>query len=305
MRLICLMLLSALDAIAAAPEKPSWRVSFLAVDGAPVKMQELKATVNGAPARLARMIGDQEPLVLLVVLDLAGDLSLVDPAREALIVEIAKLPPQVSVALLRAQDGLRVLDDPGTRREKLTETIRTLAISGRAGLLETVKSAVLLADTMLLKTRVRTAVLYVSDSLITNYREDYTNPVVNSSDSNDMSRRFPEGLVKEKLRQLRSELVSTLSPVFLVHLNYQSDRLNEAYQTGLLDLSAASGGRAVFCRSVGEISSAVTETLERLTRLQSVDLELKPSRARQWELSLEVPGRQLQYRIHYQPAREK
>ena len=305
MRLISVILWSVPGLLAAGSEKPSWRVSFVPVDGAPVKMQDLKATVNGVPARVVRMIGDQEPLVLLVVLDLAGDLSLVDPAREALISEIAKLPPQVSVALLRAQDGLRVLDDPGTRREQLAESIRTLAISGRAGLLETINSAVILADSLLLKTRVRTAVLYVSDSLITNYREDYTNPVVNSSDSNDMSRRFPEGLVKEKLRQLKSELASTLSPVFLVHLNYQSDRLNEAYQTGLLDLSAASGGQAVFCRSVGEIPSAVAETLERLTRLQSVDLELKPSRARQWELSLKVPGRQLQYRVHYQPAREK
>ena len=305
MRLTSLVACLVIGLLGAVPEKPAWRVSFFPSDGAPVKMQELKATVNGVPARVARMTGDQEPLVLLVVLDLAGDLSLVDPAREALIAEIANLPPQVSVALLRAQDGLRVLDDPGTSRMKLAKTIRELAISGRAGLLETINSVVLLADSMLVKTRVRTAVLYVSDSLITNYREDYTNPVVNSSDSNDMSRRFPEGLVKEKVRQLRSELVSTLSPVFLVHLNYQSDRLNEAYQTGLLDLSAASGGRAVFCRSVGEIPSAVTETLERLIRLQSVDLEVKPSRARQWELSLESPGRQLQYRIHYQPAREK
>ena len=180
MRLIRVVLWSALGVWAGAPEKSSWRVSFVPVDGAPVKMEELNATVNGAPARVARMIGDQEPLVLLVVLDLAGDLSLVDPAREALISEIANLPPQVSVALLRAQDGLRVLDDPGTRREQLAESIRKLAISGRAGLLETINSAVILADTMLLKTRVRTAVLYVSDSLITNYREDYTNPVVSN-----------------------------------------------------------------------------------------------------------------------------
>jgi hypothetical protein len=265
----------------------------------------MRATVNGAPAPLARLIGPQDPLIIVLVLDLAGDLSLVDPAREALIAELGKLPANVSVALLRAQDGLRVIEDPGTPKDKMIETIRALSISGRAGLLDTVSTATRLADTMLEKSRVRTAVLFVSDSLITNYREDYTNPVVNSSDSNDMSRRFPEGLVKEKLRQLKADMASTLTPVFLVHVNYQSDRLNEAYQTGLLDLAAATGGNAKFCRSVGEIPGSVTEALERVVRLQAVELEPKPTRAKQWDISLEVPGRQLQYRTHYTPAREK
>jgi hypothetical protein len=304
MRPACLLLAS-LAWAASPPEKVSLRVPFLPFEGEAVSAQEMKATVNGAPAQLARLIGPRDPLVIIVVLDLAGDLSLVDPAREALVAQIEKLPPHVTVALLRAQDGLRVLEDPGTSADKLAETIRALSISGRAGLLDTVSTATRLADSLLTKSRVRTAVLFVSDSLITNYREDYTNPVVNSSDSNDMSRRFPEGLVKEKLRQLKADMASTLSPVFLVHVNYQHDRLNEAYQTGLLDLIAATGGNAKFCRSVGEIPGAVTEAIERVVRIQAVELEPKAGRAKQWDISLEVPGRPLQYRTRYTPPREK
>jgi hypothetical protein len=303
--LIALLLTVPLCGAAGPTEKVSLRIPFLAFEGDAVKSQELKARVNGVAAVLSKLLSPQEPLVLIVVLDLAGDLSLVDPARQALIAEIAKLPPNVSIALMRAQDGLRVLDDPGTPRDKLAETIQTLSISGRAGLLDTVITATRLADALLQKSHVRTAVLFLSDSLITNYREDYTNPVVNSSDANDMSRRFPEGLVKEKLRQLKAEMLSTLTPFFLVHVNYQRDRLNEAYQTGLMDLAAATGGNAKFCRSVGEIPGALTEALDRLGRLQTVEVELKPGRAKQWDISLEAPGRQLQYRTHYTPAREK
>jgi len=304
MRLLLPMLLTYLAVAATPPEKVSLRIPFLS-EGETVKLQDLKASINGAPAHLSRVLGTQEPLVLLVVLDLAGDLSLVDPARQALIAEIEKLPAQVSVALLRAQDGLRVLEDPGESREKVVESIRGLSISGRAGLLDTINSATRLADAVLVKSHVRTAVLFVSDSLITNYREDYTNPVVNSSDSNDMSRRFPEGLVKEKLRQLKAEMASTLTPVFLVHVNYQNDRLNEAYQTGLLDLTNSTGGAAKFCRSIAEIPGAVTEAVERIGRLQTVELEPKMSRAKQWDISLEAPGRQLSHRSRYTPAKEK
>ena len=301
MRTILLMSLAATLWSAGPPVKIALRVPFLVVEGAAITAPELKASINGNVAQLGRISGAQEPLVLAIVLDLAGDLSLVDPAREALIAEIEKLPAYVSVALLRAQDGLRVLEDPGTPREKLAESIRALSISGRAGLLDTLNPATHLADAMLLKSRVRTAVLFLSDSLITNYREDYTNPVVNSSDANDMSRRFPEGLVKEKLRQLKAEMSATLTPVFLVHVNYQSDRLNEAYQTGLLDLASTTGGHAKFCRTVGEIPSAMAEAFERLIRLQSVELEAKPTRAKQWDITLEAPGRVLQHRSHYTP----
>lgn len=290
---------------ATPPDKLPVRVPFLLLEGEAVKAQEISAKVNGVPAAITRLFTNEDPLLLLVVLDLAGDLSRVDPARESLAAELAQLPPNVSVGLLRAQDGLQVLEDPGTPREKLAVLIRGLSISGRAGLLDTTDTVARLGDAMLLKSRVRTAVLFISDSLITNYREDYTNPVVNSSDANDMSRRFPEGLVKEKIRQLRTELSSTLTPLFLVHVNYRSDRLNEAYQSGLLDLFTSSGGKAIFCRSIGEIPAAIHETIETLMTLQAVEVEPKPSRSKQWQILLEAPGRRFHYRTYYTPARVK
>jgi hypothetical protein len=210
--------------------------------------------------------------MLLVVLDLAGDLSLVDPAREALIDGIRKLPANTYVGLLRAQDGLRVLVDPGPNREPVLEAIRGLSISGHAALLDTVETAAQLGDNILSKAKVRLAVLYVTDSSIANYREDYTNPVVNASDSRDMSRRFPEGLVKEKIQQLHARLKESSSPLFVVHLNYQNDRLSDAYQTGLLELATATGGGAEFCRSVADIPDTIARMLASIVEHSAPDV---------------------------------
>ena len=40
------------------------------------------------------------------------------------------------------------------------------------------------------KSPVRVSVLYITDRNIYNYREDYTNPVINGSDPHDLSRVF-------------------------------------------------------------------------------------------------------------------
>jgi hypothetical protein len=168
-------------------------------------------------------------------------------------------------------------------------------------LLETISSAAALADAVLRSARVRSAVLYVTDGLITQYRQDYTNPVVNSSDANDMSRRFPEGLVKEKIRQLKEELAATLVPVFIVHLNFQSDRLNEAYQIGLLDLAASSGGEASFCRTPSDVAPAIEKAFARIAQLQTVEFDARPGKSRQLDLLLSAPGRTLQHRSRYVP----
>lgn len=287
---------------AAVPDRPApvaLRLSLWPKEGEPLVAKDIVVAVNGKPAKVNRLSSPNDPLVLSVVLDLVGDLTLADPAREALIAEIEK--GKASVALLRAQDGLRVLADPGTPRAKLAEAVRAVPISGRAGLLETISQAAVLADAVLRSARVRTAVLYLTDGLITNYRQDYTNPVVNSSDANDMSRRFPEGLVKEKIRQLKDELAETLAPVFVVHLNYQSDRLNEAYQTGLLDLATSTGGEATFCRTPSDIGPAIQLAFTRLAALQIAEVEGRMGKSRQFEFSVEVPGREVQYRSRYAP----
>lgn len=276
-------------------------IPFWVTEGEPAA--SLSAKAAGAPVKVLRTRGPGHDMVLLVVLDLAGDLAQVDPARTALVEALEKLPSNVYTGLMRAQDGLRVLLDPGPDRTKIKETIEGLNISGRAGLLDTVETAAQIADSMLAKANVRTAILYVSDSSISNYREDFTNPVVNSGDSRDMSRRFPEGLVKEKLSQLSARLAPRQTPLFIVHLNYQNDRLNEAYQAGLLEIANASAGSAVFCRSIGEIPEAIANTLTTIQALQNAEIQLGPTKAKQVDIELSAEGRTLRYRQRISPRK--
>lgn len=260
----------------------------------------LEAKVNGTAARILSQRNPEDDLLLLLVVDFAGDLAYVDPARQALTESIEKLPPNAWVALLRAQDGLRTLVDPSPGRDGVVQAIRDLGISGKAGLLETIETAAGLADALLDHSNVRVAVLYVTDSSIYNYREDYTNPVVNSSDGRDMSRRFPEGLIKEKIRQLEARLATKEAPVFIVHLAYSSDRLSEAYQTGLLSLATTTGAQATICRSLAEIPTAIQQAFTAITTLHYVSIELKAAAAaKQVDVTLTAPDTAPRHRTRF------
>ena len=115
---------------------------------------------------------------------------------------------------------------------------------------------------MLAKSAVRVAILYVTDGDVRNYREDFNNPVINSSDSHDLSRRFPETLVQEKIAKLDAVLSARQTPVFIVDLNQHTDRLNEAYHNGLKQLAETSGGAAFFARSITEIPASIHNAFE-------------------------------------------
>ena len=64
---------------------------------------KFEATLNGTPASVSAQLGPSSDQVILIVLDVTGDPSYVDPARQALVAEISKLPHNTWVALLRAQ----------------------------------------------------------------------------------------------------------------------------------------------------------------------------------------------------------
>ena len=158
---------------------------------------------------------------------------------------------------LRQLQGGQFIDECS---EQLAALVKGVDETGKAGLLTTVESAAAIGDSLLARTNVRVAVLYVTDSNIYNYREDFTNPVINSSDSRDLSRRFPDQLIREKIQKLSDSLAASETPLFFVHLNYFSDRINEAYQRGLLQLAEETGGIGAFCRSRcrrGYVSSAM------------------------------------------------
>jgi len=282
---------------AGAADKPAPAV--LRVAAWPGSGDGLSARVDGKPVRILRVRRPTDDLLLLIVLDLTGDLSLVDPARDALIDELKKMPANAWAGLLRSQDGLRVLVDPGPDREALISTLKSLQIAGRAGLLETVEPAAQLGTGILRKTPVRIAILYLTDSNIYNYREDYTNPVINYSDSRDLSRRFPEALIREKTSKLSDTLASYAVPVFVVHLAWLRDRLNEAYQTGLQQMAETTGGQAWFCRTPTEIPTNVSEAFSRILTHWAIDLEAPDRSAKTFTVGLSEGGQDIPCRTRF------
>ncbi len=255
--------------------------------------------VDGEPSPVVAARGPDDDLVVLVVLDLSEELGLADLARPALVSAIDALPARAAVALLRAADGLKAVVDPTTDRAAVTAAINSAAVSGRPGLLDSVEMTARIADGILSKAAVRVAVVYVTDSNIYSYREDYTNPVINSSDPHDMSRRFPEGLVREKISSLAGKLSGYEAPLFIVHLAYRTDTLNEAYQAGLMQLVATEGGTSVFCRSRGEIAGAIADTFRTIASHYSIVLRVPPRRSKIVQVQLEAEGQSLTYRSRF------
>jgi hypothetical protein len=268
---------------------------------AALRVEDLSARIDEAAASVLRVQGPDDDLMLLIVLDLVGDPSSVEPAKTALLEEIRRMPPRTVVGLLRAQDSLTVLADPTTDRDQLEQAITALPVSGKAGLLNTIEAAGHIADSILCKTTVRVALLYITDSEVANYREDFTNPVINSSDSHDLSRKFPEALVQEKIANLDRALEGQQTPLFLVHLNYRTDRINDAYQNGLKQLAETTAGTAAFCRSSAEIPQAIEKAISLIGAHYSVTLALPVRAGKTVHIELDAEGgiRTLNYRTHF------
>lgn len=298
---LLMLLLSALPAAAAEGRRPVRTMLRVAApeQDPPLDSAAFKAILDGSPARVIRARGPKDDLVLLVVLDLTGDLTLIDSARASLTERLSKLPHNNWVGVLKSQDGLEVIQDPSPDREKTSSTITSYVATGKAGLLTTIESAAALGDSLLTRANVRVAVLYVTDSNIYNYREDYTNPVINSSDSRDLSRRFPDQLIREKIQKLSDRLAASETPLYFVHLNYFSDPINEAYQRGLMQLAEESGGSGAFCRSRGEIPDAVGRIVSSAATHWSVDVELGGAKSRTANVDLLNGERDVPNRIRF------
>jgi hypothetical protein len=306
--MIPLLLLFLAGAAAAKPpaaEKPApkpiqVRVPVSVHSEKRLKPADFKAAVEGASsAKIVRVRTPEDDLVLIVIMDVVGDLALVEPARQALVQQIGAMPKRIHVALLRAQDGLRVLLDPTADRNAFESALMSMPIAGKAGLLDTVQIAEQIGEAVARKSEVRVALLYITDSNVRNYQEDFTNPVINSSDSRDLSRRFPEGLIREKISRLETTLEYFQTPMSIVHLAYSSERLNNTYQTGLLQLARSTGGTASFCRSSAEISTAISSVLWHLTNQYHVHVQLPPKAPKSIVLSLTSGNRALTYRSRY------
>ncbi|HLY18133.1 MAG TPA: hypothetical protein VKR61_12965 [Bryobacteraceae bacterium] len=300
-----LPVLMLIAALAATPPKLTNSILKVAVwagdkDAPPLAAKDLRATLGGTASRVVDVKGPDDDLLLVVVLDLAGDLSLAEPAKEALAADIEKLPPRATVAVMRAQDGPKVLADPGVDRAPAVAAVHDLPVSGKAGLLDTVETVTNLADAILAKSNVRVAVLYLTDSDVENYREDFTNPVINSSDTHDLSRRFPEALIQDKISKVAGVLAERQAPLFVVHLRARSDRLGEAYQNGLKQLAEVTGGSAIFCRSSEEIAEAIDRALAQITSSYSVAVALPEHAPKSLQVQLDAGEKgSLTYRTRF------
>jgi hypothetical protein len=265
-------------------------------------------TLNGKPVKVSEKLDPNSDQIILVVFDLTGDISRIDNAEQAVISNIAKLPPNVWVGILRAQDGLHVLVDPTPDRRKVEDVITSLPSSGTPGLLETVRPSLTLADAMIRKSPVRVSVLYITDGSIYSYREDYTDPVINPSDKHDLSRRFRDVLINEKVSKLERHIRSLEAPLFVVHLHYRHSSLDIAYQNGLDTLAKNTGGMTVICRSIPEIPQAISETFARVTNVWNLVLSVPPREHHDLQVGLKAScgggGLQLSWRPHFRPKVE-
>ena len=234
---------------------------------------DLKASIEGAPAKVVDLVGPSGPLILVVVLDLVGDLNRIDAARTKVAEHVTEMDKDAYVALLRAQDGLEVLLDPTYNRRQFVEKLEAAPVSGFPGLLDTVEQAAAIASSMLERSRVRVAVLYLTDGGIEDYRGDYVSSVVNPSDSGDLSRRFRDRLVQEKIASIAANLNRYSAPMFFVHLEERTDSLNVAYQNGIRQFAAVTGGQASFGRSLADVPAIVAGALAGIDSSYAVTLE--------------------------------
>ena len=262
----CLLLLI----LSLCPLQAALKVSVRVQDGQgnfrdDLPAENFRAWLDNEEVEVRSVLTPRDNLILLVLLDLAGHLNRVDVARRALIEAIDDLGPRPYVALLQARDGLQVLADPTRDHEKLEEVISNLQVSRFPSLLESVERASTIADRMLRESEVRVAVLSITDGSIRQYRVDYSNPVINPSDRTDLSRRFRDRVIRERITTIVNSLHQSWAPMFFLHLERRANRLDIAYQDGLRQFAQTTGGEALFCSSVSEIPAFLKQQVERIT----------------------------------------
>ena len=251
---------------------------------------QLRASIAGKPVTVTGVREPGDPLILLLVMDTVGDLSRVDAARRVLTDRIRSMRPEWRVALLRAQGGLSVIEDPTNNAAALADKLNSLPVSGVPGLLDSVPRAASLAHSMLTGARLRVAVLFVTDGSIRDYRGEITAAVVNPSDRGDLSRRFNDRIIQERNASILRSLGEYTAPLFFVHLEERDQTQDIAYQNGIRQFAAASGGSAYFVRNLAEVSTTVERALDMIDSHYSIELAAPAGVRGSVEVRLESEG---------------
>lgn len=254
-----------------------------------LKPAAFEVHLGGEPAAVTSVVAPEGDLVLLVVMDVIGDLGRIDMARQALVDQLEEFGGRQYVSVLLAQDGLHVVQDPTRDRGRLREAILNLPVASNPGLMEAVEQASLIGDSMLRTSDVRVAVLFVTDGSIYRYRGDYTSPVINPSDSSDLSRRFRDRLIQERISAILSSLNASVTPLFFLHLESRADPLNAVYENGIQQFAQATAGQAIFCRSLAEIPTQLAQLLARIRNLYTLTVRAVAPGSTRLQLQVEHP----------------
>jgi hypothetical protein len=222
-----------------------------------LRIEDFKVLNGRTPVKITSLQDPQSPMLLFLAFDTVGDLNRINEARNGVIAALDALGNQYWVGLISAQEQLSVLQEPTPDRELLKQRIRELTQIGRAGLLESFQPIADLTTSILLKTEVRVAVVFVTDSDIANYRADYLNPPVNVSDSRDLSRRFAGRALQERISRMSASLARYRAPIFIVHIDPGSDSLNRSYHNGLKQLAESIGGQCFLSKTLSDIEPTI------------------------------------------------
>jgi hypothetical protein len=217
------------------------------------------------------------PALLFIALDTVGDMAKVDQARSALKQEVETLGSQYWVGVLSAQERLEVLQDPTPIRELVQQKLDMFSQIGKAGLLESIQKVAEFSNGILQQTRARVGVIFVTDSDIGNYRQDYLNPPVNYSDSRDLSRRFAGRALQEKISKMTIAMARYHAPIFIVHIDPAQDPLNQSYQNGLKQLAEASGGQLFLSKTAIDIPTMIQEAFRWACNFYVLDFQVPPT----------------------------
>jgi hypothetical protein len=301
MRQIALALLISGVQVTAAPTVPEPRIIRISArlqtpPESPVRSRDFTVRLNGKTAAVMNVKTPRDAQMILLVLDLTGDLTDAQAAKDAVVAEINKLPPSTYVTLIRAEDGPTVLMDPTPDRAAISNAIQISPVTGKAGLLDSLVPVETLADRVAQASNVRVAILYVTDSNVRNYREDFANPVINSSDSHDLSRSFPEALIEDKIGKLENSMGLHETPLFIAHLRYSTSTLAAAYQAGLKRLADETAGWSSFCASTAEIPESIQQGFAAMASQYTLTVGLPAHTRGSVQIHVEAPEQEITYR---------
>ena len=254
----------ALAAAASAPQSTLVQIPLWAPARAKLHAGALRLRGARGHVQLLKLQPPGSPTIVFVMLDLSNAVDSATAVRAGLTRMIAHLPAQTWVGLMSVNDGFHVILSPTRDRAALRRAVQAISPSGHPGLLDSIEAVERIADRVQRQGKIKVAVLAVTDSDVRNYRSDYADQRVNSSDNHDLSRRFPGRDLQSKVRRMDRRLLRYRVPMFILQVKHRGDPLNRIYDNALQRFCATLGGRAWFAQSVAEIPSDLGAAFQRV-----------------------------------------